>query len=117
MVYQRAGNDVAVAGLAGSWAGMSVLSTAIAVNALLGLAGEVLHDWSFTHKISDVQCPNILVAGEIIALPMPACRQTYFMMKDQHLFLLSQKITIFFSVSFSLDAGKSVYMQQFSYIL
>ncbi len=26
VVYQRAGNDVAVAGLAGSWAGMSVLS-------------------------------------------------------------------------------------------
>jgi hypothetical protein len=41
VVYQRAGNEVAVAGLAGSWAGMSVLSTAIAVNALLGLAGEV----------------------------------------------------------------------------
>jgi hypothetical protein len=58
VVYQRAGNDVAVAGLAGSWAGMSVLSTAIAVNALLGLAGEVLHEWSSTHKNSDVQCPQ-----------------------------------------------------------
>jgi hypothetical protein len=52
VVYQRAGNDVAVARLAGSWAGMSVLSTAIAVNALLGLAGEVLHECSSKYLVA-----------------------------------------------------------------